>query len=317
MPQLSRGQKNLTMNKIKKHPVHLLLIFLVPFISCGKEEVLQKIEPEIIWTNPSDISCGTTLSEYQLNASANIPGTFEYTPAIGTNLPEGANQILKVTFTPYDKKTYNTANQSVYINVISPTAEDIDGNIYNLVTIGSQIWMVENLRTTKYRNGDPISNIENETDWRNANTGAYCWYNNDKISFADNYGALYNGHAVLDNRNIAPTGWRVPTVTDFNTLIAYLGGRDAGGKMKHPATHYWNFPNTGASNESGFSAKPGGICCYPNEYFSNKNYKCYFWTSDTTPSNLWFSNLSHDTPSTGWGQAAMYMGMSVRCIRNN
>lgn len=305
------------MENIKKYQVQLLFILLMVFVSCSKEENTQKIEPEIFWTNPYDISYGTLLSDNQLNANANVSGIFEYTPSIGTRLPEGENQVLEVTFTPNDN-AYVIVTKTVKINVISSTIEDMDGNVYAVITIGSQIWMAENLKTTKYRNGDLIPNMENEIDWRNANNGTYCWYNNDKTSNANDYGALYNGFAVLDNRKIAPLGWRVPTVADFDTLIDYLGGVSvAGGKMKSPTTLLWSFPNTDASNESRFSAKPGGICCYPDEYFSHKNNECYFWTSDISSSNLWFLKLSHNTSAAGWGNSARFMGLSVRCVRDN
>ena len=105
----------------------------------------------------------------------------------------------------YKKDSNNDPEQSQ-----SETVKDIDGNVYHTVTIGTQIWMVENLKTTKYRNGDGIPNVTDNTQWGNLTTWAYCNYNNDAAN-GTKYGKLYNWYAVNDSRNIAPTGWHVPT----------------------------------------------------------------------------------------------------------
>src|SRR5665648_943598 len=106
----------------------------------------------------------------------------------------------------------------------SGTVTDIDGNVYKTVTIGTQVWMAENLKTTKYRNGDPIPNITDATAWTNLTTGAYCNNNND-ANYATTYGRLYNWYAVNDIRNIAPAGWHIPTKAEWTTLTTYLGGQ--------------------------------------------------------------------------------------------
>jgi uncharacterized protein (TIGR02145 family) len=143
-------------------------------------------------------------------------------------------------------------------DVETNTVTDIDGNIYHTVTIGTQVWMVENLKTTKYRNGDPIPNVTGNA-WAALTTGAYCWYNNDAATYKATYGALYNWYAVADSRNIAPTGWHVPTDAEWTTLTTFLGGESvAGGKLKETGTNHWTSPNTGATNETGFTALPGG-----------------------------------------------------------
>jgi uncharacterized protein (TIGR02145 family) len=143
---------------------------------------------------------------------------------------------------------------------------DYDGNVYTTVTIGTQTWMVENLKVTHYRNGDPIPNVTDNTAWVTLTTGAYCSYNNLPDNF-DIYGALYNWFTVADTRNIAPTGWHVPTEAEWTTLETFLGGQSiAGGKMKEPGTTHWRSPNVGATNESGFSALPSGIRADSNGY---------------------------------------------------
>jgi uncharacterized protein (TIGR02145 family) len=138
------------------------------------------------------------------------------------------------------------------------TVTDIDGNIYHTVTIGTQVWMVENLKTTKYRNGDSIPNVMDSLEWHDLAMGAYCNYNNDAI-YSNTYGRLYNWYAVTDSRNIAPIGWHVPTKAEWATLTTYLGGESAaGGKLKETGTLHWISPNNGADNSSGFTALPGG-----------------------------------------------------------
>jgi len=142
----------------------------------------------------------------------------------------------------------------------TPTAPvtDIDGNEYATIQIGTQVWMAENLRTTKYCNGDPIPNVTDSLQWVNLATGAWA-HNNNYSQYENLYGKLYNWYAVDDSRNICPCNWHVPTDAEWTTLIDYLGGEGvAGGKMKSTGTQYWLSPNTDATNESGFSGLPGG-----------------------------------------------------------
>jgi uncharacterized protein (TIGR02145 family) len=138
------------------------------------------------------------------------------------------------------------------------TVTDIDGNIYNIVSIGTQKWMKENLKTIHYNNGDEIPNITDSTQWKNLLTGAYCNYNND-TSIAAIYGRLYNWYAATDNRKICPSGWHIPADSECYVLTYYLGSIwNAGGKMKEIGTLHWLSPNIGATNSSDFMALPGG-----------------------------------------------------------
>ncbi len=149
------------------------------------------------------------------------------------------------------------------------TLTDIDGNGYQTVFIGDQEWMVENLKVTHYSNGDSIPTGLNNSAWTDLSTGAYCVYNNDE-SNAVTYGYLYNWYAVTDNRNLTPAGWHVSTDEDWKELEKHLGMSrtevddtrwwctDEGGKLKEAGFSHWNSPNIGATNESGYSALPGG-----------------------------------------------------------
>ena len=158
--------------------------------------------------------------------------------------------------------------------------EDIDGNLYKTVKIGSRIWLAENLRVTRYRNGDPVPPAEAADDWIKLETGARCVYNND-INNADIYGFLYNWYAIDDNRNIAPPGWHVPSFKDWQYLNAFLGGESlSGGKMKTQGTGFWEAPNTNASNASGFSALPAGFRRGINGIYFYSGYFIYFWSAE-------------------------------------
>jgi uncharacterized protein (TIGR02145 family) len=149
---------------------------------------------------------------------------------------------------------------------------DIEGNIYHTVTIGTQVWMVENLKTTKFRNGDPIPYFTQSYD------KGYCWYGDD-INNKNPYGAIYNYYTAMDSRSICPIGWHVPTLNEWTTLSNFLGGNSvSGGKLKEVGNAHWAIPNIGATNDYGFSALPAGVkdC---SSSFIYKGTKCQFWVS--------------------------------------
>lgn len=136
---------------------------------------------------------------------------------------------------------------------------DIEGNVYQTVIIGTQVWMAENLRTTKYNDGSSIPLVTEAAAWDDLNSPGYCWYDNDSINYKDTYGALYNWNAINTGK-LAPVGWHVATDADWTTLTTYLGGDSiAGGKLKEQGTSHWAIPNTGASNTSGFTGLPAGF----------------------------------------------------------
>jgi uncharacterized protein (TIGR02145 family) len=192
---------------------------------------------------------------------------------------------------------------------------DNDGNTYKTVTIGTQIWMAENLKTTKYSNGDSIPttalNISLESEPK------YQWAYNDYSSNVDTYGRLYTWYAVIDSRNICPTGWHVPSDTEWETLRSYLGNDSiAGGKLKESGTIHWRAPNDGATNETGFTALPGGYRTFDGIYVVI-NESCWFWsTSDNSPLAWGRAMYNNDNILFRWGFIKS-AGVSVRCIRNN
>jgi uncharacterized protein (TIGR02145 family) len=171
------------------------------------------------------------------------------------------------TLAPYTKYKFcayaiNKAGIS-YGTVISfktpgPTVKDYDGNVYQTVKIGSQIWMVGNLKVTHYNNGDVIPNVTDQTAWNGLTTGALCAYDNDQTN-VKTYGYLYNYYVISDPRGICPAGWHVPSLAEWETLSQSCGGDAvAGGALKEAGTTHWSAPNTGATNSSGFTALPAG-----------------------------------------------------------
>lgn len=201
--------------------------------------------------------------------------------------------------------------------------KDVEGNPYKTVKIGTQTWMAENLRTTKYRNGEPIANVTQGSAWSSASlkTGAYCWYNNDPAK-EYTYGALYNWYAVTDKRNLAPEGWHIPTDEEWSTLVAFLGGEAvAGGKMKEIGTLHWFSPNLGASNEFLFSLLPAGVRegseMQATGSFWGINDKAYLWSSSqSSPTLMLFRRVSKDGADCFSASGSGQYGMSVRCIKD-
>jgi uncharacterized protein (TIGR02145 family) len=180
--------------------------------------------------------------------------------------------------------------------------------------------MVENLKTTKYRNGEPIANVTDDTEWAALATSAFCWYMNDAATSKPSLGALYNWYAIADSRNIAPTCWHVPSDAEWTTLTTYLGGGSiAGGKLKEVGNSHWNAPNDGATNSTGFTALPGGAreCEYVPGFFQDQgNFGC--WWSSTALSNLYanYRYLRCNYSIFFSGNKPMMNGFSVRCVRD-
>ena len=191
------------------------------------------------------------------------------------------------------------------------TVTDVDGNVYNIIEIGTQKWLKENLRTTKYRDGSPITHASSDIDWGNLTGGGWCNYENDAANDAV-YGKLYNYSAITDSKNICPTGWHVPTLTEWNTLITFLGDTAiAGGKLKEVGTAHWTSPNTGATNTSGFTALPGGQRFHSGAFYQ-KNSNAFFWTSTYSM----YTCLSHITTEIYTYTSTTKLGFSVRCIKD-
>jgi len=176
--------------------------------------------------------------------------------------------------------------------------------------------MAENLKVTHFRNGDEIPNVTDNNIWINLTSGAFCNYNNDEANVST-YGRLYNWYAIQDNRNIAPNGWHVPSDTEWQTMINFLGGSAAGGKLKEAGTQHWNSPNTDATNESGFTALPsGGRGDYITPYGDMGNY-AYYWTStEWEINNAIHRTLYYNSSTVGYVSQQKRVGLSIRCVKD-
>ena len=203
---------------------------------------------------------------------------------------------------------------------IPETVTDIDGNVYHTVAIGSQAWLKENLKAVRYNKGDSIPDVSDDDQWSNLKKGARCNYDKDPLQVGT-YGRLYNFFAASDTRNICPVGWHVPTDTEWQTLIDYLGGAAvAGGKLKttgtlEQGTGLWRQPNLGATNESGFSAIPGGIRGF-NAGFSLLSESATFWTSTEQLTLASSREISYKYENAEPHSTNKTEGYSVRCIKD-
>ncbi len=229
------------------------------------------------------------------------------------------NNIIGLTSsTTYYVRAYATNSVGTsYGSEVSFTTQtiDIDGNVYDAITIGTQIWMKQNLNVTHYRNGDSIPNVTDNTAWTNTLTGAYCNCLNDSIN-SITYGRLYNWYTVVDSRNLCPTGWHVPSNTEWNVLVEdYLGGNGiAGGKLKEAGVLHWQSPNTSATNETGFTALPGG---YRYSIGGSLGNHGYWWSS--TESSLTFAInriMSYSSSNATNNYYNKFIGCSVRCLKD-
>jgi uncharacterized protein (TIGR02145 family) len=236
-----------------------------------------------------------------LSISCNKENNNQSEPTYGKNIP--------ILFNP--NKTYGTI-------------ADIDGNVYKTIIIGTQTWMAENLKTTRYNNGTTIPYVTDDKAWLDLTTSAtpaYCWYKND-TSYKTIYGALYNWYTV-NTGILSPAGWHVPTDDEWDTLVNYLGGTPiAGYKLKETGTNHWSTSGSFEDNGSGFTAVPGGFRNY-NASFNNIGDDGYWWSSSEsiyksiTPKNAWYWNLdSHLGLANRSGDYYKSSGFSVRCIKN-
>lgn len=245
---------------------------------------------------------GTGAGNFTSTATGLIPATSYYLRAYATN-SAGIGYGSAMSFTTQQAVT------------------DIDGNFYQMITIGTQVWMGENLKVTHYLNGDPIPNVTGDLDWSILNTGALCNYGNIPEN-SMTYGALYNWYAVNDSRGIAPAGWHIPTDAEWDILTTFLGGSSvAGGLIKSTGTieagdGYWFTPNTGATNANSFSAYPAGTRDAWGP-FINLGYEGHWWSATSVMNiSVWTRGVNYNnTILTRYPDDLTY-GFSVRCVKD-
>ena len=213
--------------------------------------------------------------------------------------------------------TFTTSGTSGSIIIFNPnltygSVSDNDGNIYKTIEIGTQTWMAENLKTTKYNDNTTIPLVTDNAKWATLSTPGYSWYNNDSIT----YGVMYNWYAVSTIK-LCPVGWHVPTDSEWTTLTTYLGGDSiASDQLKETGLTHWLSPNTGATNESGFTALPGGYRNYSG-IFSNIRSYAYWWSSSEYSSiDTYYRDLYSGYRDVDRSNASKSSGFSVRCLKD-
>lgn len=213
----------------------------------------------------------------------------------------------------------------VYSNQVTFNTKiaDIEGNLYNTVTIGTQVWMAENLRATKYNDNTPVPNVTDNTKWINLSTPAYCWIRND-IQYKDVYGALYNWFTINTGK-LCPAGWHVPTDKEFKTLELALGitteeidltewrGTDQGMQMK--SSIGWTEGENG-TNSSGFSALPGGYRWGATGDFNGIGMITYWWSSEYNADYAWYRRIDGTDSRVYRHATSKRGGKYVRCVKN-
>ena len=277
--------------------------------------------------NVADLG-GNSIVEYGVCYSATNPDPTIVDSKVLKTVGETGIFTLDVTdlyaYTNYNFRAFIKADEVIYSETMSTktlpgfagTVTDIDGNEYNTLTIGTQVWMAENLKTTRYRDGNNIPNVPGYSPWAALTTGAYCNYNNDANNVAI-YGRLYNWYAVYDSHNIAPTGWHVSTDAEWTILTTYLGGESgAGGKLKEIGTTHWSGPNTGAANIYGFSALPGGYRSGNGEYFDIGNYGLWWSSTEYLAANAWYRSIYYYGSYVSRTYVNKKIGYSVRCVKD-
>ncbi len=214
------------------------------------------------------------------------------------------------------------------LSTLGAGVTDIDGENYGSVVINGKEWMKKNLNVSKYKNGDVIPQVTDVAQWNSLTTGAWCYYENDTAN-GPVYGKLYNWYAVNDPRGLAPNGWHIPTDTEWTSLTTFLGGEDvAGGKLRDDSTTYWTASTTTySSNQSGFTALPGGNGYLNFHYvatntytladlFKDKTKASYFWSSTANGSLVWARNINNISDNVVRSGALKNSAFSVRCVKN-
>ena len=272
------------------------------------------------------VEIGGGIPDYSLFKSIDWTGGIyfiktEIDPTGGFNFTiTSISQMLSVPYSFYSEKSGESVMLKQRIDLLEDIQiaagtykmNDFDGNQYDVVRIGTQMWMKENLKTTKLNDGTPITLEQDGTNWAGLVIPGYCWYNNDEANNKDTFGALYNGQAML--KNLCPIGWHVPSESDWGVLGNYLKV-NAGGKLKESGMAHWMSPNTGATNEVGFTALPGGYRGFYGQ-FQNIGTGAYWWT--TTFGRVFASmTVRYDSNSISDNMFYMFYGMSVRCVRDN
>lgn len=318
---------------MKKLSLVLLLTFVFAFIACGDYENKDDLALTITSPNGGENWMAASSRNITWTTTGTVPNVkLEYTTNdtswtvitastanTGTHswtVPDTPSTTCIVRITDVSNAAITDISNTNF-TISNNTVTDYDGNVYHTVIIGTQVWMVENLKTTHYRNGTAIPNVTDVSAWNSLTAGAYCNYNNNANNVAT-YGRLYNWYAVNDSRNIAPEGWHVATDEEWTGLTDLLGGESvAGGKLKEAGTLHWPSPNTGATNEVGFSALGGGYRSNTASYIGFGGIGSWWCSTESSITDAWARGIFNDAVNVDrGGYYEKMMGFSVRCVRD-
>jgi uncharacterized protein (TIGR02145 family) len=239
------------------------------------------------------------------------------------NLNPITNYFVKAYATNSAGTAYGNEVEFKTLPVISASSGsifDADGNAYKTVAINGQVWLTENLKTTKYCNGDNIANV-NFSQWDNLTSGAWTYYEN-KSDNNDTYGKLYNWYVASSDKNACPCGWRVATREDWTALTNFLGIQTAGNEIKsvgniENGTGLWHTSTNSGTNSTGFNATPAGWGDPASSNFAFKNYKTAYWCSNLVSGNsAEIMQLDYNYPDFYFTLKDKNSALSIRCIKN-
>ncbi len=325
------------LNRLQVFPLAIVGLCIITLASCKKDEEQEYEVPTISTTDVIDIKetsavCGGKITNdggSEITARG-VCWSTSPNPTIsnkkttdGAGIGEFVSSLSGLSLgTAYYVRAYatniiGTAYGEPMLFITDGSAGNIsdnDGNTYTTIRLGTQTWMLENLRSITYNDGTPIPEVTDSTGWDSLRTPAYCWYNNQAV-YANPYGALYNWHTVNTGK-LCPTGWHVPTDAEWTILTNFLGGEStAGGKIKESGTIHWSHPNTGATNQIRFTALPGGYR-YDNATFYGLGLYGYWWTSTEFNNKVKYRSLKYNQAYIDNYDAGMRRGFSVRCIKD-
>ena len=300
------------------------------FITAGWQSTITKVSFKDITLN--SVSIQATVNPGLLETSVVIEyGTSEnygnsfnvtQTPLIGgsdvdlsaviDNLTIGTKYYFRIKSFNQTWTTYTSG-----WNFTTYRVTDIDNNYYHSITIGSQEWLQENLKTTHFQNGDAISLLPFDNDWKTTTESAYIYYNYD-LDLGKRFGYLYNFYAASDSRNVCPQGWHVPTLTEWTTLVEFAGGENVAAiKLRESGTADWSY-YTNADNSTGFTALGAGIRLYNGPYWGYQ-YSGTFWSTTSFASDTQYKyamRMSADRSIIEWQIDSKTAGFSIRCLKN-
>ncbi|MDD3320523.1 MAG: FISUMP domain-containing protein [Paludibacter sp.] len=302
-----------------------------------KDNGLSVTERGVCWANNSiptiksdSIVSGNGMGDFTVKLENLTPGQTYYVRAFATNKNGTSySKVLQITTLSDDNISTNIFNS----NLTYGNLTDIDGNVYKTIVIGTQTWMAENLRVTKYRNGDAIPNVTINSTWHTLLKGAQCSYNNNiETNSINKFGRLYNYYAVVDSRNLAPNGWHIPTDAEWTRLEDYLESKltktDSKAKSLTSSTDWpssltvgtvgYLDPATNAllNNSTGFSALPAGIRFYCGCSNYVTTFTAWWSSSKYDGTSAFFRSLNYNSSAIGRNYYDKVFGLSIRCVKD-